>query len=61
MTIQAVESRHLSIAAVILNQVEEAIDDEMNNVEDLKMHSSCPVFRCLYNQPLQPVFSSGLI
>jgi dethiobiotin synthetase len=61
MTIQAVESRHLTIAAVILNQVEETIDNEMNNVEDLKMHSSCPVFRCLYNQPLQPVFSSRLI
>jgi dethiobiotin synthetase len=61
MTIQAVESRHLSIAAVILNQVEDIADNEMNNVEDLKMHSSCPVFRCLHNQPLQPVFSSRLI
>jgi len=60
MTIQAVESRHLTIAAVILNQVEETIDNEMNNVEDLEPYCTCPVFRCLYNQQLQPVFSSRL-
>jgi dethiobiotin synthetase len=60
MTIQAVESRHLTIAAVILNQVEETIDNDMNNVEDLEPYCTCPVFRCLYNQQLQPVFSSRL-
>ena len=60
MTIQAVESRHLTIAAVILNQVEDIAENEMNNIEDLKKHSSCPVFHCLFNQPLQPVFSSTL-
>jgi len=60
MTIQAVESQHLTIAAVILNQVEENIDNEMDNFEDLQMHCTCPVFRCLYNQQLQPVFSSRL-
>jgi dethiobiotin synthetase len=59
MTIQAVESRHLTIAAVILNQVVETTESKMNNVEDLKMHCAYPVFQCRYNQPLQSVFSSA--
>ena len=57
MTVQAVESRHLNIAAIIMNQVEDTIENEMNNAEDLTMHCTYPVFRCLYNQPLQTIFS----
>jgi dethiobiotin synthetase len=60
MTIHAVESRFLNIAAVILNQVEETTEAGMNNFEDLKLHCSYPVFRCLHQQRLQPVFSSSL-
>jgi len=58
MTIQAVESRHLSITAVILNQVEESTEKEMNNIEDLKKYCNWPIFQCLYNQQLPPVFRS---
>jgi dethiobiotin synthetase len=58
MTIQAVESRHLNITAVILNQVEESTEKGMNNIEDLKRHCNWPVFQCLYNQQLAPVFRS---
>ena len=57
MTVQAVESRHLKIAAIIMNQVEDTIENEMNNAEDLTMHCTYPVFRCLYGQPLQTIFS----
>jgi dethiobiotin synthetase len=56
MTIQAVESRHLIIAAIIMNQVNEIADNEMNNSEDLANHCSYPIFRCRYNQKLEPVF-----
>ena len=57
MTVQAVESRHLNIAAIIMNQVEDTIENQMNNAEDLTMHCTYPVFRCLYRQPLQAIFS----
>ena len=56
MTIQAVESRHLVIAAIIMNQVNETSDNQMNNSEDLANHCSYPIFRCRYNQKLEPVF-----
>ena len=59
MTIQAVESKHLNITAVILNQVEDSVENEMNNIEDLKRYCAYPVFRCLYNQHLSPVFTSA--
>ena len=57
MTIQAVESRHLNIAAIIMNQVEESTESQMNNAEDLTMHCTYPVIRCLYRQPLQDIFA----
>lgn len=57
MTIQAVESRDLPIVAIILNQAEDSSESEMNNIEDLTTHCDYPVFRCLFRQPLEPVFS----
>jgi dethiobiotin synthetase len=57
MTIQAVESRHLTIAAVILNQLEDSRETDMNNAEDLRQHCSSPIFSCLYRQPLELIFS----
>lgn len=56
MTIQAVESRHLVIAAIIMNQVGDEIDSDMDNSKDLKCHCSYPVFHCRYNQNLEPLF-----
>ncbi|MEE8366651.1 MAG: dethiobiotin synthase [Gammaproteobacteria bacterium] len=56
MTIQAVESRHLSIAVVIMNQVDKPENNDMDNVADLKVHSAYPVFRCKHQQCLEPLF-----
>lgn len=57
MTIQAVESRDLPIVAIILNQVEDSPESEMNNIEDLTTHCDYPVFRCLFRQSLESIFS----
>jgi len=57
MTIHAVESRQLRVAAVIMNQLEESTDMNMNNVEDLRNHCQYPVFRCGYRQRLEAVFA----
>ena len=56
MTIQAVESRHLPVAAIIMNQLSEEIEKDMDNCEDLRSHCDYPVFRCRYNQKLETVF-----
>ncbi len=56
MSIQAVESRHLVIAAIIMNQANEKTENEMNNSEDLGKHCSYPIFQCRYNQKLETVF-----
>lgn len=56
LTIDAVESHHLPIAAVILNRVETGHENGMNNVEDLSRHCSYPVFHCDHQQALTPVF-----
>ena len=56
MTIQAVENRHLPVAAIIMNQRSAEIEKDMNNCEDLRNHCDYPVFRCCYNQKLEPVF-----
>ena len=56
MTIQAVESRHLAIAAVIMNQVDESVEGGMDNSADLASNCSYPIFRCRYNQSLEAVF-----
>ena len=56
MTIQAVESRHLAIAAIIMNQVGEETDKDMDNSDDLRNRCAYSVFRCGYNQRLEAVF-----
>lgn len=56
MTIQAVESRHLIIVAIIMNQVNEEIENNMDNSEDLRSQCTYPIFRCHYNQKLETVF-----
>lgn len=55
MTIQSVESRHLPIAAIIMNQVGEERENDMDNCEDLRKYCSYPIFSCRYNQKLEPV------
>ncbi len=56
MTIQAIESRHLDIAAIIMNQVDEDIDKDMANSEDLRTRCDYSIFNCRYNQRLEAVF-----
>ena len=56
LTIHAIESRGLVIAAIILNQVEATITPDMNNREDLLAHCKYPVFSCGYKKTLEPIF-----
>jgi len=56
MTIQAVESRDLNIAAIIMNQVDEDIDKDMANSDDLRTRCDYSIFSCGYNQKLEAVF-----
>ena len=56
MAIQAVESRHLSIALVIVNQVDKPGDNNMDNLSDLSALCAYPVVRCKHRQHLEPVF-----
>jgi dethiobiotin synthetase len=56
MTIQSIESRHLAIAAIIMNQVSEDTDSDMDNSGDLRPRCDYPVFQCRYNQQLETVF-----
>jgi len=57
MTIQAVESRHLIIAAIIMNQVNEEIENDMDNSEDLRSQCAYPIYRCRHNQKLEVMFA----
>ena len=56
MTIQAVESRRLAIAAIVMNQVSADTDNDMDNSGDLRSRCDYPVFQCRYNQQLETVF-----
>jgi len=58
MTLQAVASRHLRVAAIILNQVTPMNDTEMDNVADLQAYCDLPLFRCAYGAKLPPLFQS---
>ena len=58
MTIQAVESRQLRIAAIILNQVQVQGDIQMDNAADLAEHCRHPIFRCGHGVSLGEVFTS---
>ena len=59
MTIQAVESRHLPIAAIVLNQVNRQTDDDMDNLTDLQACCRHRVFRCAHGQTLPQIFAPG--
>ena len=58
MTIQAIESRHLKVAAVIMNQVEADHEAHMDNAADLRQHCGYPVFQCRFEQSLPVIFQS---
>ncbi len=60
MTIAAVESRHLTVAAIIMNQLEPVHEANMNNLEDLTLYCDYPVFQCLYQQPLPELFRNDI-
>ena len=56
MSIQAVESRQLRIAAIVLNQVTQDCLADMDNLADLGAHCDYPLFRCLHATPLENLF-----
>ena len=56
MTVQAVTSRQLRVAAVILNQVVAQDDPEMDNAADLAPYCTSPIFSCAYHGELAPMF-----
>ena len=57
MTIQAVESRQLRIAAIIFNQVTADIDVQMDNAADLAAYCRYPIFRCGHGASLPEIFA----
>jgi len=59
MTLQAVASRHLRVAAIILNQVTPMTDKDMDNVADLQAYCDLPVIRCKHGGQLPPMFEAG--
>ena len=56
MTLQAVSSRHLRVAAIVLNQVVAQDDDGMDNAADLAVWCDSLIFRCGYNGELPTIF-----
>jgi len=58
MTLQAVASRHLRAAAIILNQVTPMNDTEMDNAADLQAYCDLPLFRCDYGAQLPLLFET---
>ncbi len=58
MTWQAVVSRHLRVAAIILNQVQAQEDAAMDNAADLAAHCDLPIFCCRCNGELAPIFEA---
>ena len=61
LTAQAVESRHLRVAAIVLNQVDSEIEAAMDNTADLRACCSHPVFNCNYQGKLEPVFEESYV
>ncbi len=59
MTIAAVQSRGLTIAAVVLNQVGNDNETGMDNRSDLQQYTDLPVFCCPHRGLLEPVFGGG--
>ena len=58
MTIQAVESRHLKVAAVIMNQSKAEHEAHMDNAADLRQHCDHSVFQCHFQQSLPSIFTT---
>ena len=56
LTVQAVESRHLPVAAIILNRVLPDHETGMDNATGLRQYCSLPVFQCGYRQALPRLF-----
>ncbi|MDC1287372.1 dethiobiotin synthase [Gammaproteobacteria bacterium] len=56
MTLQAVISRKLHVAALILNQVEPPTDSGMDNAADIKSYCNSPLFTCGHNGELDALF-----
>ncbi len=59
MSIEAVANRGLSVAAVILNDVNGDNESGMDNRSDLMVHTDIPVFSCSHAGQLEPVFATG--
>lgn len=59
MTVQAVTSRQLQIAAIVLNQVAAKNDPEMDNAADLATYCASPIFSCGHAGTLAPIFDSS--
>ncbi len=57
MTVQAVESRQLPVAAVVLNQVSAEHAAGMDNAADLGAHCAYPIYRCAHGAALPRVFA----
>ena len=53
MTVQAVESRHLRVAAIVLNQTDREIEAGMDNTADLEARCDHPLFHCGHGQGLE--------
>ena len=56
MTLQAVESRQLRVAAIVLNQVEAVCDAAMDNAADLQAHCNHALFCCAHGDSLPRLF-----
>lgn len=56
MTWQAVTSRHLHAAAIVLNEVQAQNDPDMDNAADLAAHCDVPIFTCSCNGLLSSMF-----
>lgn len=59
MSIEAVISRGLSVAAIILNDVSGKNEAGMDNRSDLQAHTGLPVFCCSHGGQLEAVFCGG--
>ncbi|HKJ52231.1 MAG TPA: dethiobiotin synthase [Gammaproteobacteria bacterium] len=57
MTIAAIASRGLRIAAIVLNQVSPGTDAEMDNAADLAVYSDLPLLRCAHGARLPAMFT----
>ena len=59
MTLQAVISRKLHVAALILNQREPLNDNGMDNAADIRAYCNSPIFSCAFNAELAPLFAEN--